>query len=96
MDALDGYVDDAVDELANTFLPEFASDSMKTYKLALDQPVVLTGGMTCIPGLVEEFETRLGETLDRDVTVIAPDDPVTAAARGAQRIAGRLVESDAY
>jgi hypothetical protein len=96
MDALDEYVDDAVDELANTFLPEFASDSMKTYKLALDQPVVLTGGMTCIPGLVEEFEARLRETLDRDVTVIAPDDPVTAAARGAQRIAGRLVESDAY
>ncbi|WP_420028455.1 hypothetical protein [Haloglomus litoreum] len=96
MEAVDEYVDEAVDELANTFLSEFANDSMKTYNLALDNPVVLTGGMTCIPGLVEAFETRLEDELQRDVTVVAPDDPVTAAARGAQRIADRLVERDAY
>ncbi|PSP97566.1 hypothetical protein BRC89_11110 [Halobacteriales archaeon QS_4_70_19] len=96
MDALDQYVDEAVDELANTFLSEFANDSMKTYNLALDNPVVLTGGMTCIPGLVEEFEERLSEELQRDVTVAAPDDPVTAAARGAQRIADRLVDRGAH
>jgi hypothetical protein len=96
MEAVDDYVDAAVDELANTFLPEFASDSMKTYNLALDNPVVLTGGMTCIPGLVDEFETRLADELRRDVTVVAPDDPVTAAARGAQRIADRLVEGESY
>ena len=49
-----------------------------------------------IPGLTEEVEERLSETLDRDVSVVAPDEPVTAAAMGAQRIADRLVESDAY
>jgi hypothetical protein len=96
MDAMDEYVDAAVDELANTFLPEFANDSMKTYNLALDNPVVLTGGMTCIPGLVDEFEARLREELQREVEVIAPDDPVTAAARGAQRISDRLVDRGAY
>ncbi|WP_254824743.1 hypothetical protein [Haloglomus halophilum] len=96
MEALDEYVDEAVDELANTFLSEFANDSMKTYNLALDNDIVLTGGMTCIPGLVDEFESRLADELQRDVTVIAPDDPVTAAARGAQRIADRLVDRGAY
>ena len=96
MDAVDEYVDALVDELANTFLPRLANDYMKTYKLALDNDVVLTGGMTCIPGLTEEVEKRLSEALDRDVSVVAPDEPVTAAATGAQRIAGRLVENDAY
>ena len=96
MDAVDEYVDALVDELANTFLPRLANDYMKTYKLALDNRVVLTGGMTCIPGLTEEVEERLSEALDREVSVVAPEDPVTAAAMGAQRIADRLVESDAY
>ncbi|MEF8790129.1 MAG: hypothetical protein V5A61_08385 [Haloarculaceae archaeon] len=96
MDAVDEYVDHLVDELANTFLPRLANDYMKTYKLALDNQVVLTGGMTCIPGLADEVEERLSETLDRDVTVVVPDEPVTAAATGAQRIAARLVENDAY
>jgi cell division ATPase FtsA len=96
MDAVDEYVDALVDELANTFLPRLANDYMKTYKLALDNEVVLTGGMTCIPGLVEEVEERLSTALDREVSVVAPDEPVTAAATGAQRIADRLVENDAY
>ena len=96
MDAVDEYVDALVDELANTFLPRLANDYMKTYKLALDNEVVLTGGMTCIPGLVDEVEERLSEALDREVSVVAPDEPVTAAATGAQRIADRLVENDAY
>jgi activator of 2-hydroxyglutaryl-CoA dehydratase len=96
MQAVDEYVDDAVDELANTFLPEFANDSMKTYNLALDTSIVLTGGMTCIPGLVDEFEERLSAELSREVEVVAPDDPVTAAAGGAQRIADRLVQRGAY
>jgi len=96
MDAVDEYVDALVDELANTFLPRLANDYMKTYKLALDSDIVLTGGMTCIPGLTEEVEERLSEVLDREVSVVAPDEPVTAAATGAQRIADRLVENDAY
>ena len=93
MDAVDEYLDDAVDELANTFLPELANEHMKVYQLALDRPIVLTGGMACIPGIVEEFETRLSEELNRDVEATAADKPDEAPTVGAQRIAARLVEN---
>jgi hypothetical protein len=96
MDAVDEYVDEVVDEIANTFLPELANDNIRIYQQTLDRPIVLTGGMACIPGTVTEFEDRLSDTLDREVEAIAPDRPVTAAAEGAHRIAGRLVDSDAY
>jgi len=96
MDAVDEYVDALVDELANTFLPRLANDYMKSYKLALDNDIVLTGGMACIPGLTDEVEERLSAVLDREVSVVAPDEPVTAAATGAQRIADRLVQNDGY
>ncbi|MFC5277190.1 hypothetical protein ACFPM1_00205 [Halorubrum rubrum] len=90
-DPVDRYIDDAVDVVANEFLPELANDHMKPYQLALGRPIAVTGGMACIPGLVEEFEKRLSAELDRDVEVVAPDDPATAAAEGAARIAERLV-----
>ncbi|MFC7189135.1 rod shape-determining protein [Halocatena marina] len=96
MDALDRYVDDAIDEIANTFLPQLANDYMKVYKHTLQEPIVLTGGMACIPGLVETFEERLSKELEHDIVVKAPDDPVTAAARGAHRIAERFVEEGRY
>jgi activator of 2-hydroxyglutaryl-CoA dehydratase len=96
MDALDRYVDEVVNELANTFLSQLANDHVKLYKQTLDEPLVLTGGMVCIPGLLDTVEPRLGEALQRPITVTAPDAPVTAAARGAQRIATRLVDNDAY
>jgi activator of 2-hydroxyglutaryl-CoA dehydratase len=92
MDALDEYLDAAVDTVANDFLPELANDHMKVYNLALDEPIVLTGGMACIPGLVDEFEARLGETLDREVRATTAAAPDLAAAKGAQRIADRLLE----
>ncbi len=95
-DALDRYVDDAVDEIANNFLPQLANRYIKIYKQTLDEPIVLTGGMACIPGLVEEFEDRLSEELQHEVKVTAPEEPVTAAARGAQRIAERFVEEESY
>jgi actin-like ATPase involved in cell morphogenesis len=90
MDALDEYLDDVVEEFANSFLSELASDNMKVYQLALDQPIVLTGGMACIPGIVEEFEARVEDTLDREVEAVAADRPDLAATLGAQRIARRL------
>ncbi|WP_220132689.1 hypothetical protein [Halorhabdus salina] len=93
MDACDAYLDEAVEEFANTFLPELANDHMKVYQLALDQPIVLTGGMACIPGIVEEFEERVSEALNRDVEAIAPDEPNLAATIGAQRIAARMTEN---
>jgi hypothetical protein len=92
MDACDEYLDDAVEEFANTFLPELANDYMKVYQLALDRPVVLTGGMACIPGIVEEFERRVSEELDREVEAVAPERPDLAPSMGAQRIATRLVD----
>jgi activator of 2-hydroxyglutaryl-CoA dehydratase len=88
---IDRYIDEAVDVVANEFLPELANDHMKPYQLALGRPLAATGGMACIPGLTEEFEKRLSEELDRDVEVVSPDDPATAAADGAARIARRLV-----
>ncbi|WP_254528480.1 rod shape-determining protein [Natrinema gelatinilyticum] len=96
MDALDEYVDEAVDELANAFLPQLANNHIKLYKQALDEDIVLTGGMACIPGLTDEFEARLSQELQRDVSVTTPDTPVTAAARGAQRIAESFVENQSY
>ena len=88
---VDRYIDEAVDVVANEFLPELANDHMKPYQLALGRPVAATGGMACIPGLTEEFEKRLSAELDRDVEVVSPDDPATAAAEGAGRIAERLI-----
>lgn len=96
MDACDEYLDEVVAEVADRFLPELASDAMKIYQLALSEPIVLTGGMACIPGILEEFEERLSASLQRDIEAIAPPDPATAAAEGAQRIATRLVENGAY
>jgi hypothetical protein len=95
VDAVDEYVDEAVEEVANAFLPELANDHIKVYQLALDHPIVLTGGMACIPGIVNEFEKRLSEELGREVSAIAPEEPALSAAVGAQRIAARLVDADA-
>ncbi|WP_246983470.1 rod shape-determining protein [Halorientalis marina] len=92
MDACNEYLDEAVDEVANSFLPELANDYMKVYQLALDQPIVLTGGMACIPGIVDEFEERLSEELNRDVEAVSAENPDTAATIGAQRIAAKLSE----
>ncbi len=90
MDALNWYLDEAVDRVANEFLPDFANEYMKPYQMALSNPIALTGGMACLPGLADEFERRLSEELDRDVTVATPPEPDTAAAEGAMRIAQRL------
>jgi hypothetical protein len=93
MDAVDEYLDDVVEQFANTFLSQLANDHMKVYQLALDRPVVLTGGMACVPGIVEEFESRVSETLNREIEAIAPDRPDLSATVGAQRIAARLAEN---
>ena len=92
MEPLDDYVDDAVDEVANNFLAQLANDHMKPYQLALSKPIVLTGGMACIPGIVDVFEERLSAELDRDVECLSADRPDLAPAEGARRIAERLSE----
>lgn len=95
-DAIDRYVEEAVEEIANEFLPQLASRSIKIYKQVLSEPIVLTGGMAVVPGLCEAFEDRLSKELHRDVVLVAPQEPVTAGARGAKRIAKRLLEIQAY
>lgn len=92
MEAVDEYLDDVVDEFANTFLSQLANDHMKVYQLALDQPIVLTGGMACIPGVVDEFEARASEELGREINAVAPDRADLAATIGAQRIAAQLAD----
>jgi actin-like ATPase involved in cell morphogenesis len=92
MEPLDDYLDEVVDEVANNFLSELANSHIKPYQIALSRPIALTGGMACLPGIVDEFEERLSDELSRDVEATAPDRPDLAAAQGAQRIAGRLAE----
>jgi hypothetical protein len=93
MEAVDEYLDEVVDEFANNFLSQLANDHMKVYQLALDQPIVLTGGMACIPGVVEEFEQRASEEMGREISAVAPDRADLAATIGAQRIAAQLAET---
>ena len=90
MDACNEYVDETVDEVANGFLPELANNYMKVYQLALEKPIVLTGGMACLPGIVDEVEERLSEELQRDIEVIRSERPDLAAAEGAHEIADHL------
>jgi len=92
MDAMNEYLDEVVEEFANTFLSQLTNNHMKIYQFALDRPIVLTGGMACIPGIVEEFEKRVGDELGRDVEAVAADRPDLAATVGAQRIAARLAQ----
>ncbi|WP_411963121.1 hypothetical protein [Haloferax sp. YSMS24] len=94
MGPLDAYLDDVVDALDTGFFSRLANRHLKTYQLALTRPLVVTGGMACVPGLADELAARLGERLGRDVTVVTPDRPDTAAAEGAYRIAERLVADD--
>jgi hypothetical protein len=93
MDACNEYVDEAVDEVANGFLPDLANNYMKVYQLALEKPIVLTGGMACLPGMVEEVEERLSAELQRDVDVVRAERPDLAAAEGAHEIAAHLSET---
>ncbi|KAB1196569.1 MULTISPECIES: hypothetical protein [Haloferax] len=94
MGPLDAYLDDVVEALTTEFFSQLANREMKTYQLALTRPLVVTGGMACIPGLVDELAARLGDELDRDVTAVTSNRPAVAAAEGAYRIATRLTATD--
>ena len=90
MDAVDEYLDDVVETFAEEFLPALSNSNMRVYRLAFDRPIVLTGGMACIPGLVEEFENRVREQTGKELSATRPDRPDLAATIGAYRIAARL------
>ena len=93
MDACNEYVDEVVDEVANGFLPELANSYMKVYQLALEKPIVLTGGMACLPGIAGVVEERLSEELQREISVTSAERPDLAAAEGAHVIADHLSEN---
>ncbi|KAB1189277.1 hypothetical protein GJR98_12035 [Haloferax sp. MBLA0077] len=93
MGPLETYLDDVVDELTAGFFSRLATEHMRSYQLSLTRPLVVTGGMACIPGLTDELASRLSEELDRSVTVVTADDPDLAAAEGAFRIADRLAST---
>ena len=96
MDAVDRYLDDVVDEFANVFMPALDQDHMKVRQRALQNPIVLTGGMACIPGIESAFADRVSIELGIDVSASKPETPDTAAAIGAFRIAERLIDLGAY
>jgi actin-like ATPase involved in cell morphogenesis len=90
MAPLEAYLDGIVTAFAGEFLSQLSSQHHRVYRLALDQPVVLTGGMACIPGLVGAFERRVNAAVDEDIAATAPNRPALAATIGAHRIAARL------
>lgn len=92
MDAVDEYVDDAVEALVSGFLVDLERAYPEIYDRALDRPIVLSGGMACVPGLADVLATRLGRAIQRDITVTHAERPDLAAAQGAYEIAASLVE----
>ena len=92
MDAVEEYLDAVVEAVSDGVLLDLAEAHPDVYDRALDEPIVLTGGMACIPGFVEAFEERLSEAIIRDVRATRPERPDLAAARGARRIAARFAE----
>lgn len=96
MDAVDSYLDDVVDQYANVFMPTLDQQYLKTRQRALHNPIVLTGGMACIPGIESEFADRLSVELGLDVSATKPETPDTAPAIGAYRIAERIRELGSY
>ena len=90
MDAVETYLDRVVTAFTDEFLPQLANGHRRVYRLARRKPVVLTGGMACVPGLVGEFERRVSERLDRELSAVAPDRADIAATVGAYRIAARF------
>jgi len=91
MDPVEEYLDTVVARFADEFLSQLSGQYRRIQRLALEQPVVLTGGMACLPGTVGEFQRRLRGAVEAELTVTAPDRPDLAPAIGAQRIASQLV-----
>lgn len=91
MQPVETYLDSVTDTFVGEFLPQLSGSHRRIQRLALDRPVVVTGGMACIPGLVAEFEKRVTEAVGTEITAVTTDRPDLAATIGAHRIAARLV-----
>ncbi len=86
MKPVEEYVNNVVEAIMENFFPQLAQDHYQTYKRVLSEPIILTGGMACIPGLKEKIQQLLSDELEQKVTVISSDRPDLAPAIGAYRI----------
>jgi actin-like ATPase involved in cell morphogenesis len=86
MKPVEEYVNNVVEAIMENFFPQLAQDHYQTYKRVLSEPIILTGGMACIPGLKERIQQLLSDELEQKVTVISSDRPDLAPAIGAYRI----------
>jgi len=86
MKPVEEYVNNVVEAVMENFFPQLAQDHYQTYKRVLSEPIILTGGMACIPGLKERIQQLLSDELEQKVTVISSDRPDLAPAIGAYRI----------
>jgi len=86
MKPVEEYVNNVVEAIMENFFPQLAQDHYQTYKRVLTEPIILTGGMACIPGLKERIQQLLSDELDQKVVVISSDRPDLAPAIGAYRI----------
>ncbi len=86
MKPVEEYVGNVVEAIMENFFPQLAQDHYQTYKRVLTEPIILTGGMACIPGLRERIQQQLCDELEQNVSVIASERPDLAPAIGAYRI----------
>ena len=59
MKPVEEYVNNVVEAIMENFFPQLAQDHYQTYKRVLSEPIILTGGMACIPGLKERIQQLL-------------------------------------
>jgi len=92
MRPVDEYVDEVIRAFSDFFLSQLAQTHYQAYKRVLSEPIVLTGGMACIPGLAEMLQKKLSDELEREVTCVTSDRPDLSPAVGAYRISQYTLE----
>ncbi len=86
MKPVEEYVNNVIEAIMENFFPQLAQDHYQTYKRVLTEPIILTGGMACIPGLRERIQQLLSDELEQKISVISSERPDLAPAIGAFRI----------
>ncbi|HMK45354.1 MAG TPA: cell division protein FtsA [Methanocella sp.] len=86
MKPVEEYVNNVIEAIMENFFPQLAQDHYQTYKRVLVEPIILTGGMACIPGLRDRIQQMLSDELEQKITVISSERPDLAPAIGAFRI----------
>jgi len=92
MRPVEEYVDEVIDAFSKFFLSRLSQSHYPTYKRVLSEPIILTGGMACIPGLAEVMQKQLCDDLESEVTCVTSDRPDLSPAVGAYRISQYTLE----